>query len=254
MEEQMPNQLQEIPQQETISNVPNQGANTNTNTNKHGDGFLVSLLSVLLLVAVLIAVFFAYQTQRLVMELNKTRTEQSKSESGETDDFKGWKTFIDNQGRFTFNYPPDYQVNQNGVISPISSGQSKDLTVQESDLKIEVISEDYDGDFSVESCFLDHSPEASTSAKSNITIGNTKYETILWDGLGTGEFTCIKNGNQRYLINKYPAKSERDSEYQRIMSTFRFIEPTACTLDAKMCPDGSYVGRIGPNCEFAACP
>lgn len=28
----------------------------------------------------------------------------------------------------------------------------------------------------------------------------------------------------------------------------------ACTMDAKMCPDGSYVGRTGPNCEFAACP
>jgi len=27
-----------------------------------------------------------------------------------------------------------------------------------------------------------------------------------------------------------------------------------CTLEAKQCPDGSYVGRTGPNCEFAACP
>jgi hypothetical protein len=28
----------------------------------------------------------------------------------------------------------------------------------------------------------------------------------------------------------------------------------ACTLEAKLCPDGSAVGRTGPNCEFAACP
>lgn len=28
----------------------------------------------------------------------------------------------------------------------------------------------------------------------------------------------------------------------------------ACTQDAKECPDGSYVGRTGPHCEFAACP
>ena len=27
-----------------------------------------------------------------------------------------------------------------------------------------------------------------------------------------------------------------------------------CTMEAKQCPDGSYVGRQGPNCEFAACP
>jgi hypothetical protein len=31
-------------------------------------------------------------------------------------------------------------------------------------------------------------------------------------------------------------------------------EFVACTMDAKLCPDGSYVGRTGPNCEFAACP
>jgi hypothetical protein len=28
----------------------------------------------------------------------------------------------------------------------------------------------------------------------------------------------------------------------------------ACTMEARQCPDGSYVGRTGPNCEFAACP
>lgn len=28
----------------------------------------------------------------------------------------------------------------------------------------------------------------------------------------------------------------------------------ACTMEAKICPDGSAVGRIGPNCEFAPCP
>lgn len=30
--------------------------------------------------------------------------------------------------------------------------------------------------------------------------------------------------------------------------------PVACTEEAKICPDGSSVGRTGPNCEFAACP
>jgi len=30
--------------------------------------------------------------------------------------------------------------------------------------------------------------------------------------------------------------------------------PTACTMEAKICPDGSSVGRSGPNCEFAQCP
>ena len=28
----------------------------------------------------------------------------------------------------------------------------------------------------------------------------------------------------------------------------------ACTMEAKLCPDGSAVGRTGPNCDFAPCP
>jgi hypothetical protein len=31
-------------------------------------------------------------------------------------------------------------------------------------------------------------------------------------------------------------------------------QPQACTEEAKICPDGSAVGRTGPNCEFAPCP
>ena len=30
--------------------------------------------------------------------------------------------------------------------------------------------------------------------------------------------------------------------------------PVACTTEAKLCPDGSAVGRTGPHCEFAPCP
>jgi hypothetical protein len=31
-------------------------------------------------------------------------------------------------------------------------------------------------------------------------------------------------------------------------------KPVACTQEAKVCPDGSVVGRTGPNCGFAPCP
>lgn len=27
-----------------------------------------------------------------------------------------------------------------------------------------------------------------------------------------------------------------------------------CTMEVKQCPDGSFVGREGPNCEFKKCP
>lgn len=31
-------------------------------------------------------------------------------------------------------------------------------------------------------------------------------------------------------------------------------EQIACTQEAMLCPDGTAVGRTGPNCEFAECP
>lgn len=31
-------------------------------------------------------------------------------------------------------------------------------------------------------------------------------------------------------------------------------QPASCTLEVKVCPDGSSVERTGPTCEFAACP
>jgi len=40
--------------------------------------------------------------------------------------------------------------------------------------------------------------------------------------------------------------------YQKQAKQFPSIK--ACTQDAKLCPDGSSVSRIGPNCEFSPCP
>ncbi len=48
--------------------------------------------------------------------------------------------------------------------------------------------------------------------------------------------------------------------YQKFFSVKQLATPTTppegnvCTMDAKICPDGTSVGRIGPNCDFAPCP
>lgn len=42
--------------------------------------------------------------------------------------------------------------------------------------------------------------------------------------------------------------------FQDISNSSNPNTPIACTMDARQCPDGSYVGRVGPKCEFKACP
>jgi hypothetical protein len=43
-----------------------------------------------------------------------------------------------------------------------------------------------------------------------------------------------------------------------ILGGFHFFssreQQIACTLEAKICPDGSSVGRVAPRCDFAPCP
>lgn len=38
------------------------------------------------------------------------------------------------------------------------------------------------------------------------------------------------------------------------ISSYSQTKKIACTMEAKICPDGSAVGRTGPNCEFTPCP
>lgn len=76
------------------------------------------------------------------------------------------------------------------------------------------------------------------------------YERVMFNR-GSGVYV--------FTIQTDPSKKNLDI-YRQIISTFKFIETSpspsakACTEDAKVCPDGSSVGRTAPNCEFSPCP
>jgi hypothetical protein len=55
-------------------------------------------------------------------------------------------------------------------------------------------------------------------------------------------------------IPEKPEGNDVGMEYPETDITTGDTFPVACTMDAKICPDGSAVGRVGPNCEFAPCP
>ena len=51
--------------------------------------------------------------------------------------------------------------------------------------------------------------------------------------------SCIKDGSTRGAGDVTPPAADGG---------------VICTMEAKLCPDGSYVGRTGPKCEFSVCP
>jgi len=73
-------------------------------------------------------------------------------------------------------------------------------------------------------------------------------------------FTVDKNAysNRGSLILKKdnPSGLPQNDDALEIPIMFAGVtaSPVACSMIAKLCPDGSYVSRTGPNCEFAPCP
>lgn len=216
-----------------------QGQNFDNNiplkkTVTRSDNFLVILLSILLVLASLIAVFFGLQKQKLANELQEIRNEKvveiESTPNPTIDAMTGWETYANTEYNFSIKYPSNYKLLTNkeslygwpnAVALIYSGGQSYDLPIE------------------IWSDKNEYKQKYSTLDEKYITmvsILNNKYLTLV-------------NLNENEIVDK-------------IISTFKFTEPeatssslpVACTMEAKICPDGSAVGRSGPNCEFAPCP
>lgn len=59
----------------------------------------------------------------------------------------------------------------------------------------------------------------------------------------------FKTGTTEDAVKQFGFVTESDGENVATSSP----DFVACTMDAKLCPDGSYVGRSGPDCAFDAC-
>jgi len=56
------------------------------------------------------------------------------------------------------------------------------------------------------------------------------------------------------IMESYPEQCRTPDGKNFARFTQTVISPGACDSDAKICPDGSTVGRVPLACEFAACP
>lgn len=215
--------------------------------------FLIILLSSLLIISCFIAGFFAYQTQRLVAELRIKNEEliiKTPIPTPTTDPTADWKTYTNE--KFTFNHPLCW-INDGSKFTENCARQKFDwlnvsykITLDQSRLpKCKTPMLDEPNSFPCLSDRLKPVTETNSFA------------------------VCFGVFEACYIYIQYPQKNTElqfygvDSDLiDQILSTFKFIEPEAsstplpiaCTMEAKICPDGSSVGRAGPKCEFAPCP
>lgn len=84
----------------------------------------------------------------------------------------------------------------------------------------------------------------STQMKNSPTI----YEPYATDTTSE-DMPTTNNTNTQSSVQQQPQETTQPSGPIK-----GGAEVVACTMDAKQCPDGTYVGRTGPRCEFAPCP
>ncbi len=216
--------------------------------------FLITLLSVLLLISVFIAGFFAYQTQNLVKDITKLKTVPTPIATDSPDPTADWKTYTNDRLGFSFRVPNNLDV-ENEYDYDIRYVKNKDIL---NGLEIK------DGIVSTYTLtiFNSYGLEINNwlSRPNNYAIPKESVNTTNYslNGLNVmifeapyDVFLLFKNQDK---IFSFQARKGNNLESKTILSTFKFIEPVACTMEAKICPDGSSIGRSGPKCEFAPCP
>lgn len=167
-----------------------------------------------------------------------------------------WKTYKDASYKFSIQYPSEW------TFTPNTFHPDKDFF------------------------YIGFGPEESVATKPLVvlriyTAGHGQLvvrdnlEKIIIDGVEGKMFKSTTQSGKPYVMigfskngYQYELEATGFSEGEKTVNTVlemisRFIfndtsisntpAPIACTMDAMMCPDGSYVGRSGSNCEFV-CP
>jgi len=78
---------------------------------------------------------------------------------------------------------------------------------------------------------------------------NKKVEAPIVGG-DKDEHGCLGSAGYSWCVVKNKCLRVWEEKCEVTSTT---TNPVACTMDAMMCPDGTYVGRSGPDCKFV-CP
>lgn len=202
------------------------------------------------------------------------------------DETANWKTYENKTYGYSVKHPIHLiPKDEPGVIKPYLShiafkneGNSKyiiGVLVSENSLNSEI---------EAQKKFITEVGEGIIKSETKIINNNYAGSKLEYELLEVDSKTIIKrsivvinNGEYSYIIDS------PNNLINQILSTFKFTSPSptcrprpacldatprclipetsdmcpkavVCTQEVKTCPDGSSVGRQGPNCEFAPCP
>lgn len=144
------------------------------------------------------------------------------------------------------------------------------VPVQSTSTNVNATSTNNSGEIYITSISPSFGPVGSTvTLRGNgFTLGKQVFVSISDSNLKAWEVVSVSTTTLVFVIPNDLSVGTHDvsvlvsAKYTPVSNSVKFAvtnnntaspAPVACTMDAMMCPDGSYVGRSGPNCEFV-CP
>jgi hypothetical protein len=247
--------------------------NQNQDTSKipsDSHGITIAALAIFILLSLAAVAFLYYQNQQLKTMIAGCQSSPTPSPIATTtaDPTVGWKIYTNQAFGFTLKYPDFYSPADKFV--PVKGGKPVFIITAVPNFvpKSIALCKTYQENI----CLIpgknwnqlkDVQP-VSLAGKNAVSFFITTKTT---DG-GNNVIHVVQTSEKPFVEIALTVDGMGGEEtFQQILSTFQFIQPSAspigktstpplvaCTMEAKLCPDGSSVGRTGPNCEFAPCP
>ena len=259
------------PQVPNTSSIPAPTNYPDTPELSKKDNHWVTILATALFVLLSLGVvaFLYYQNQQLKTLLTSYQSTPTPSASPDTT-LSDWKIYTNPIEKFSFRYPSSWRIDTSGengdqnkqnIIIKLTNGDAQ-IQFYADMVGIGGVGQNYQGTpFTINGVSLFKYKMTGADNKT-IIIGITDELT---QSLGLFRFSGKTYGfslNYPTILDKTQEGTGLEKDFDQILSTFKFsgasaspsATPMACTQEAKLCPDGSYVGRTGPNCEFAPCP
>lgn len=236
-------------------------------------GWLRSVLIVAIIVILVdIGIYLMLHADKSELEL-PPQTVIAPTTKPITDPTANWSTYVSPAGNFQFKYPAGTVINENTTNMPYVQLVAANVPNTNTEVQLTVSYKTITPNQTLPQLITQNKlcPDIVPDKGTPSVINGEKPAQLYIDApCGTLTKTVIYtiNNNMFYIITiDTPAKYEEVKVFtDQILSTLKFTEPQAsympypseilkaCPADAKVCPDGSSVGRTGPNCEFAACP
>jgi hypothetical protein len=226
----------------------------------------IASMALFVLMSLGVIVFLYYQNQQLKSMLASYQTQPSPTPVATADPTADWKTYSHKQLSFTIKYPPEWAIKEDPKFVEFDTNMPSDKKLMDSDKNVNYI---FQVSIDPQTNFDEWTKYTSTTKLESQTVGGQVFERYIAADLYYSLNLILKYNGKNFRFMAYPYEASvfpksLNDDIDQILSTFKVITATssaspvptqkACTLEAKVCPDGSSVGRTGPNCEFAPCP